>query len=614
MNQTVKNTILQKAKTHVSFIRSKLAERKKKLTEKTTQKEYLRIQTLPYDEMLAMNKVFQQNQEHKEELEILLSSPYFVRCEVSFDDSKNKEILYFGKLSFSHEGIYSWVTPAATIRFEQPGQVSYTKPDGTKRKGILLRKDTYMIVDGNILFLATESVDYQRELVHQEHFSNQKSDFVLPEIVAQMEKAQDQVIRADHEGSFVISGPAGSGKTTLALHRIAYLVQSPDTTKFLPRDSIIVFVQDSGTKEYFSHLLPELGINEVKITTFSEWGFEILGLNEVTYASHITDNITTQDMYEHAKLNALSQMDSKLTLTSDCFTVLNEAYKKFLSATQKKILQKQKSERVLDRIDLTVLLKSFENTNGELTRIRTDYIDLGKGKFRKDYVTEPIRHSLVILDEFQNYTPAQISLIKNTLDQKTQSMVYVGDMAQQVRLGTIKGWGQVNEHISDGRNVKLQKVYRNTKHILEYIRRLGYSIEIPKAAKEGIPVQEILCKTPSEEIKYIKKLTEKDRQSSIGVLAKDKKYLDNFKNEFKDQKSVHLLSMDEAQGVEFETVVLVGINEDTIRVQYVDPEELVKEKFVINKDRLYVALTRAISELHVLGTEKLSVVCKKYYT
>lgn len=66
-----------------------------------------------------------------------------------------------------------------------------------------------------------------------------------------MEKAQDQVIRASHKGSLVIGGPAGSGKTTLALHRVAYLTQAPETSEFYPTKSIIVFVQDTGTKITF---------------------------------------------------------------------------------------------------------------------------------------------------------------------------------------------------------------------------------------------------------------------------------------------------------------------------------------------------------------------------
>ena len=65
--------------------------------------------------------------------------------------------------------------------------------DGTKRVGELLNKDQYMIVDGKIIFLSTESIQSARELIYQEHFSSLKTEFALPEIVAQMEKAQTNI-------------------------------------------------------------------------------------------------------------------------------------------------------------------------------------------------------------------------------------------------------------------------------------------------------------------------------------------------------------------------------------------------------------------------------------
>ncbi|HNW09616.1 MAG TPA: hypothetical protein PKM52_03475, partial [bacterium] len=112
-------------------------------------------------------------------------------------------------------------------------------------------------------------------MIYQEYFSTRKTSFILPEIVAQMEKAQDQVVRAEYGGKLAITGPAGSGKTTLALHRAAYLLQSPETVDKLDANQIIVFVQDDSTRDYFSHLLPELGINDVEITTMASWARKI---------------------------------------------------------------------------------------------------------------------------------------------------------------------------------------------------------------------------------------------------------------------------------------------------------------------------------------------------
>jgi DNA helicase-2/ATP-dependent DNA helicase PcrA len=118
--------------------------------------------------------------------------------------------------------------------------------DYAPQSGELISKEQYMITDGKIVFMAFESLEQARELIYQEYFSQRKSSFLLPEIVEQMEQAQDKVIRAHHQGSFLISGAAGSGKTTLALHRVAYLLQSPDTAERFKTENTIVFVQDNS--------------------------------------------------------------------------------------------------------------------------------------------------------------------------------------------------------------------------------------------------------------------------------------------------------------------------------------------------------------------------------
>lgn len=125
-----------------------------------------------------------------------------------------------------------------------------------------------MIADGEIRFMTSETAKEGRTLVYQEQLSKRKTDFMLPEIIARMERAQDDVIRTEAQGSFLISGPSGSGKTTLAFHRIVYLLQSPEHATRFSDENIIVFVQDENTRAYFSKLLPELGVHQVNVTTF----------------------------------------------------------------------------------------------------------------------------------------------------------------------------------------------------------------------------------------------------------------------------------------------------------------------------------------------------------
>ncbi len=528
-----------------------------------------------------------------EELKILNKSPYFVRCDLVYEDSDEIITRYFAKFQFTEESIYSWVAPISSIRFEKPGEITYKLPSGEKKKAKLIRKDQYMIVDGKVMFFTQELIDSSRELIFQEYFSNRKTGFVLPEIVSQMEKAQDQIIRAHHKGSLVISGPAGSGKTTLALHRTAYLMQSPDTTGIFTDTSVIVFVQDNRTKDYFSHLLPELGINGVRITTFYEWAMEILGLEEYSYITRYGNADEEKDIYEYEKLKTLKSK-SIPPFNSNPYIILNNVYSKNFSERNFTIFKKQKEEKKLDRFDLTIILMSYIQKYKVLKRKNKKYT---------------INYSLVLIDEFQNYLPEQLSIIKQCLNKDNGSAIYIGDIAQRTNLGTISDFKEIEEIVPDERKVELKKVYRNTKKILDYIKGLGYKVSIPEGVTEGIDVLEKIGLTIDEQISHIKNISENNKNKTIGILAKSREDLEKFETEFKDNKNIHILSIIESQGVEFDIVFMVGISQKTFSIKHIDESiEHTNERKKIYKDLLYVGLTRAISELYVFGEEKLSTL------
>lgn len=484
-------------------------------------------------------------------------SPYFSKCECTFE---GKKTFYFGRFTFPEAGIYSWVAPIASIRFDVPGKTSCTLPSGVIRTGTLHEKDDYQITDGKILFYSTESETLPRTLIHQEYFS-QKRGFMLPEIVSQMEKAQDRIIRAPHKNPLVISGPAGSGKTTLALHRVAYLLQAPLTTDLYLNSHITVFVQDQRSKEYFSHLLPELGITTVTIQTYNEWAIKTLGLDtQATVISFDSDY-----MYEQAKIAALREAVKKglPNFSKSVFSVLDKIY-------TIDSFKRQKELNVLDRIDLTLLLMLYINN-----------------KKRKSV----LEYNLIVIDEFQNYLPEQLSLLKSCINTDTKSTIYVGDIAQQINPGALRNWSEIQEHIPEDRYVLLKKVYRNTKCILDYIRTLGYEVLIPEGIKQGIPVEHI-------SFSEIKNKIPKD--GTIGILGIHEKDLEQIRKDIQPNENIHIITVREAQGLEFDIVVLLGFDPENYFEQYKKmPESLQQEKQKIDRDLLYIGLTRAIKELYI---------------
>lgn len=592
-----KKKILLEARRYLSNIISSIKNEIIR-TEKVLKISKEKFAALSYSEKIIEGKIISNSEKRVDELMFLSDSPYFIKCNVKFEGENREEDIYFGKFNFSENDIYSWVTPASTMRFEKPGDISYKCPDGRIQKLKLLQKDQYIIADGKIKLLSLETISNKKELVYGEHFSAKKSGFFLPEIVAQMEKAQDKIIRADHFGPFLISGPAGSGKTTLALHRVAYLAQSPDLSDFYISKSIIVFVQDDGTKEYFSHILPELGIEGVEITTFKKWAFEILGIDG-EFIERYGDSEYEKDLYEFNKLKAIKLKFNEKFSKSQTFLLLEKAYDDHLDDFQKKIFSQQKKERIYDRIDLTILLKIFYADNG-LSVIKDYYIEQDNGKARKKRGPVLLNYSLIVIDEFQNYLPDQLSLIKSCINEKFQSMLYVGDMAQRVKIGAIRSWYDIGENISEKRMVILEKVYRNTKNILQYAKKMGYDIEISDQLREGKPVEEYLLENDVEEINQIKKIISNNNLSTIGILAKESDRVASLKGIFKENSNVHVMTINEAQGLEFDVVILMDIGKNKSLNYGLINKKLAEEIKEIDRDIFYMAITRAMSELHII--------------
>lgn len=547
-------------------------------------------------------RLYEHKKERRAELTHLDSAPYFFRCDANFADASGNKTIYFGKHAFTDADIYSWVSPAAALRFEEPGEVRYDMPDGAKRAARLLRKDQYLIVDGHITFMATETSETPRTLVHQEHFTGKKRGFMLPDIVAQMEKAQDAVIRAPHRGSFLISGPAGSGKTTLALHRVAYLAQNPDTAPHFPHEEIIVFVQNESSKAYFGALLAELGIRRATLTTYHEWAMRLLKLDGHTFAVKWSGDDRANDEYLAAKKAALAAWSTQNNHgePKNPFAILEKIYAPHLDDAQQKKFAAQKTSKMLDRFDLVALLKLQIATEGRLREDVEYYDKVVRGKLRKSVVRTSVEYALIIVDEAENWLAEELKIARGCLNQMTEAVIYVGDLAQQTQFGTIRDWGAAGEQFAPDRKALLHKVYRNTRQILEYVRGCGYEIEIPNGIAEGPNVREVRCASSEEETAYCAKIIAESGDALVGVIAKQESRLAPIRELLLGKENVKIFSVNEAQGLEFDTVIVLGSDDfESDAAGYADPL-LAEERRRINHDLRYVALTRAMRELHVV--------------
>jgi hypothetical protein len=133
---------------------------------------------------------------------------------------------------------------------------------------------------------------------------------------------------------------------------------------------------------------------------------------------------------------------------------------------------------------------------------------------------------------------------------------------------------------------------------LEYIRGRGYDVDIPVGVHDGPAVVERAVGDVAEALQYIVGLT-RPPGALLGIIAPDPETIETYRAYFAGDASVRCMTMREAQGVEFDLVCLVGLSDATL-VADTDPA-LAAEQRRIQRDLLYVALTRAMTELHVLG-------------
>ncbi|MEI6511076.1 MAG: ATP-binding domain-containing protein [Candidatus Uhrbacteria bacterium] len=554
------------------------------------------------EDLNVRTKLLRHFSERLDQLHHLFSSPFFVRCDVRSADGDAKTV-YFAKFPKTDESIFSWMAPASRLRFSDIGPASYALPDGTAWQGDLLRKDQFMIVGGKIVFLSSEATTYGRTLVYQEQLSKRKAGFMLPEIVERMERAQDDVIRAPEHGSFLIAGPAGSGKTTLAFHRIAYLLQSPDTASRFQSHDVIVLVQDEGTRDYFCRLLPDLGIHDVTVTTFGQWALERLGLGEdyrfVRRPNGVDEAV---DAYEGRKCEAMRTVTTEASKRGDAFARLKEIYAPSFSKEDEKRFAQQKKDGLLDRFDLSVLLRIERQRAGAFTREEEYFVQKKNFEVTRKRRTVPLTYSLIVVDEAQNYLPEQIVALRSCASPSTNAILYVGDLGQQVLVGTLRDWGDAGETFAAGQKVQLEKVYRNTRAILRYVGELGFGVSVPDELREGAEVVDGPCATVEEMIERVRAVvTKTNGEAQVGVLGLTDAGLEPFATAFAGQANVHVLTVHEAQGVEFEIVCVVGIPEDFL-------DGTSEERGRIKRDLVYVALTRAMDELHVFGATTLAAV------
>lgn len=221
------------------------------------------------------------------DLRVAQAEPYFGRIDFAESGSSgNPAPLYIGKRGVEAQGsgdrlVIDWRAPVSRLFYASTGHepsVSYTSPDGEVTGEVYLKRN--IVIRDGVLQRAVDSfVRGEDNLSVTDEFLlyrlAEQKDNRLRDIVSTIQAEQDRIIRAPRSQALIIQGVAGSGKTTVALHRLAFLLY--EYKERMRAERMIIFAPNSMFLDYISEVLPELGVGGIRQTTFAAWALEVLG-------------------------------------------------------------------------------------------------------------------------------------------------------------------------------------------------------------------------------------------------------------------------------------------------------------------------------------------------
>lgn len=286
-----------------------------------------------------------------------LLNPYFGRVDFKTEDDSMK--VYIGTNSIIKDFdfyVFDWRSPVASLFYNyEVGSASYEAPMGVINGDIILKRQ-YKISNSKLQRCFDSTINIDDDYL-QEILANSSSD-KMTNIVNTIQKEQNEIIRNVKDKYLIVQGIAGSGKTSVALHRIAYLLYKE---KSLKSNNILIFSPNDIFSEYISDVLPELGEENVLQTTFTD--FSASYINHYDKVESFTEFI--ERYYKSSEINKSDFNTIKYKLSSE----FKETIDKHLSELSKQIKFREDM-----RINSTIISKDELN---ELYNDRFSSLPLG---------------------------------------------------------------------------------------------------------------------------------------------------------------------------------------------------------------------------------------------
>ncbi len=523
----------------------KVLEFKKFMWDNRADMDPSELKTMMSDNDLEISMMMKKG-EYLQKLYKIQNNPYFGR--IVFSDGINKDNVYIGITHVTDDNnnyyVHDWRSPICNLFYDyEVGKASYMAPMG-KIEGEITLKRQYTIKDGKLLHIFDNNTNIDDELL-QEVLASADND-KMKNIVNTIQAEQNTVIRNTDDKNLIVQGIAGSGKTSVALHRIAFLLYKIEN---LNSNNVLIFSPNKIFSEYISNVLPELGESNTMQTTINDFlDMEIKEFRHVeTFTAFIERSYQDREDYEFIKYKQsdrvyddideyINSMCEKARFLDDLFTrdysytkseldyMLNVRYEKFPLGERIKFMAEKISENnfngsisrskkimreLYDRInierDLVKIYIDFFNSRYSKIKKDISYIKNDKDMLHYDdaclyvymkcklygynyntYIKE------IVIDEAQDYSLGQLKLISKIF--RNASYTILGDINQTINpYYRYESLEDIKKILPDSKYIELTKTYRSSEEIVEYSNRvLGLNHVTAIRRNKPVPVDEVV--------------------------------------------------------------------------------------------------------------------------
>ncbi len=558
-------------------------------------------------------------------LERLIPSPYFARIDFTFEEDEETEQIYIGRTSLKRKDsqnmvVYDWRSPIASVFYRfMTGPAFYDAPYGRINGNVRLKRQ-YEIRNKHLEFYFDTDVQIVDQILRR--MLSQNTSSKMKAIVETIQKEQDMIIRDMGNDLLMVQGVAGSGKTSIALHRAAYLMFQGLKTKLLA-NNILILSPNSIFEQYISNVLPELGEEQVTCAIFDDVLKELVPSDKIQTRYQFLEQLVTHTHFQHIIQYSLEWKTSEhfLALLDRLLSEQQPQNKPDVLDMYRSIFTKDTSYYIpfFGSISADNLQEIVQYTRENLESDLLYYDDAIAVAYLYLKLYEPNLYGnirQVVIDEAQDYYPLQFKLFSLLFPQA--KFTVLGDISQTIsKHEELTFYNQIESILGRKKAslITLNKSFRCTNEILTF--SLAFSDqnqEIESFNRAGDKPKIFAAESHSsllDEICAEIHLCQTKGYQSIGLLCKTEKNslalfqslqsripLALIQNESStDLKGTLLLPIYLSKGLEFDAVILC----DADNLNYYDADD---------KSLLHVGCTRALHRLSILCQGTISPFIK----